>query len=145
MSRNNFFFTLIFLGVFIGLGCRKEYPENPKTLPYSDAKLKTALIGNWVVKEFTIDGMDSTENLPFPMGQIYTINEEKNWLDFHTSGPNSIGLGGTISAQKKKEGGRLITELSLVQRINDSIFYLPPQGPFLNKDTLVMPPLNGQF
>jgi hypothetical protein len=67
---NKFWCLLLLLTI---AGCKKErvYPENPKT--GRSYKPWLELEGKWVVKEFTVDGIDSTAKMLFPMTQVYNI------------------------------------------------------------------------
>lgn len=141
-------FAMGILALWVVEGCRKEYPENPRTLNWTFSAQKE-LLGSWRVKEFTIDGVDSTLNMPFSIDQIYKIYEDKG--DYHLSARKEVvgssgnmilsTLSGTIYASAKKEGGTLSTYLHSILSQNNIKTSLPPNGPLLNNDTLNQPNL----
>ena len=116
--------------------CRKEYPENPRTfnLTYDPYK---QMVGNWVVQEFKINGVDAINTLPFPPDQVYSIIVDKDYLVL-TAQNNNIYYGGpfTVSTGKKGSGNFIPDVFDL---LNDTI-QLPPNGPFLSYYNKTNPP-----
>ena len=115
-------------------------------VPKSDRSFR---LSNDQLSFFTIDGVDSTLNMPFSIDQIYKIYEDKG--DYHLSARKEVvgssgnmilsTLSGTIYASAKKEGGTLSTYLHSILSQNNIKTSLPPNGPLLNNDTLNQPNL----